>query len=71
MDVGDENPGMDRRFDQNIEFDWGILIQSQVLEGANREWMLVMEIRVWTEDPIRILSLFVGFSLQVRIVRSQ
>ena len=39
-------PSMDKRFGQNIEFGYGVLIQSRVLGGANREWMLVVEIRV-------------------------
>ena len=37
MDVGVGNPGMDRKFEEHIEFGFGILIQSQVLRGANRE----------------------------------
>ena len=71
MDVGVGNPGMDRKLEENIKFGCRILIQSQVLGGANREWMLVLEIRVWTEDSIRILSLASGFSLKRNIGRSQ
>ena len=63
--------GMSRKLEENIEFGWGILIQSEVLGGANREWMLVVEIRVWTEDSNRILGLVEGFSLKRSIGRSQ
>ena len=62
MDVGDGNPGMDKRFDQNIEFGWRVLIQSQVLGGANREWMLVIEIRFWLQQSMRIFNLAEGFT---------
>ena len=57
MDVGGGNPGMDTKLKKNIEFGCRILIQNQVLGGANRQWMLVMEIRLWTQNSIRILSL--------------
>ena len=64
MDVGDGNPGMDRKLEENMQFGYGILIQNEVLGGANREWMLVIEIRVWTDDSMRIFSLAGGFSIQ-------
>ena len=69
MDVDGGNPGMDRKLEKNIEFGWGILTQSGVLGGANREWMLVVEIRVWTDNSKRILSLVGGFSIKASITR--
>ena len=66
MDVGIENSGMNRRYEKNIKFVCGIRIQSEISGEANKEWMLVLEIRVWTENPKRILSLVWGFSFKVR-----
>ena len=36
VDVGDGNPGMDRKLKENIEFGCGMLIQNQVLEAPIR-----------------------------------
>ena len=53
MDVGNGNPAMDKKNEEDIEFGHWILIQSHVLGGANRKWMFVMEIRLWREKPKR------------------
>ena len=66
MGVGVGNPGMDRKPEENIEFGCGIHFQSHVLGRASREWMLVLEILVWTDNSKRILSSVEGFSFKVR-----
>ena len=70
MDVGVGNPGMDKRFGKNLEFGKDSHSNGG-LGGTNREWMLVMEIRVWTENSKRILSLAAGFSVKQNIGKSQ
>ena len=66
MYVGGGNPVTNSKPDQNIKFGLGIPNKSQVLGGANRQWMLVVEIRLWTEDSNRILGLVDGVSFRVR-----
>ena len=64
--VSDSNPDLCKRFEKNIRFGFGILIQSQILRGANRKCMLAIEIRIWAKDSKRILSLVQRFSSKVR-----
>ena len=34
MNVGGENPGTDRKLEENIKFGWGILIARKITPGA-------------------------------------
>lgn len=49
MDVGDGNPGLGAKDSNRIFSLVGDSHYNGGLRGANREWMLIMEIRFWAK----------------------